>query len=86
MSGRPGLGLRGRVERPSQGLEDSLGDVVRLLAVDQLHVQVRAERVAERAAEFLHEDEVEVAHEHRRGLDVVDQVGPAADVHRNPRQ
>ena len=60
--------------------------MVRLLAVLELHVEIARERIAERAAKFLHEHEIEIAHEHHRRLHVVHEAGPAAQVHDHARQ
>jgi hypothetical protein len=84
--GRARLDLRRRVECARKALENRLGDVMRLLAVDELHVQVRTERIAERAAKFLHQYDVEIAHEHRRRLRRVHEMRTPADVDDDSRE
>src|ERR1700690_4149233 len=78
----PGRG----VHRPAQALEDRLRNVVGLLPVDQLDVEVCPQRVAERAAEFLHEDEVEIPDEHGLRLHAVGEERAPAHVHHDTRQ
>ena len=56
------------------------------LTVDELHVEVRAKRIAEGATKFLHQHDIEITHEHRRRIRLVNEMRPAPHVDRNASQ
>ena len=54
--------------------------MVRLLAVNQLDVKIRPEGIAKRPTKFLHEDDIEIAHKHRRGVRLINQMRATTDI------
>src|SRR2546426_397149 len=82
----PGIDRHRLVQGLGQRLENGLHDVVRVPPIRHVDVQVHGRVRRQRLKEVLEEVQVEALDPPVRQLDVVDEIGPAAEVHRDLRQ